>query len=219
MTMLYADPRYQSLARMAAHMMNADHDSIVAAILAQWTCEQPSPAPWGPIFNNPGNLTSHIGNLDGQSHSVGRYIGGGAYLYRYASPQSGALAYSHYLTASLRYRSAIRAAQAGDARTFLTDVCNAGYGTRLACCLSILPHITLSAQPVSVPRWTCLARAVNVRRGPGTNYPIVGTEHAGNVVSGTVVTGGRYSAGGRVYNAWLRIGENRYTARAYYRSK
>lgn len=215
---LWTDARYVGLARDAASRLGASHDAVVAAILAQWACEIGDSAAWPPPLDNPGNLTSAIGTMDGEPHSVGRYIGGGAYLYRYASPDAGALGYANYLLASPRYRQAVALARSGDGRGFLAAVCNAGYGTRASCALGVLGRVVLPhPTPVPAPRWTCLADAVNVRNGPGTNYAVVGVEHRGAHVTGTVVTGGHYRAGAGIYSSWLRIGASRYTARAYYR--
>ena len=213
----WTDARWTGLARAAAQHIGADHPATVAAILAQWSCEDGTSAPWPPALNNPGNLTSNIGSLDGEPHTVGRYIGGGDYLYRYATPAVGATAYANYLLRSSRYRAAITAARAGDAKGFLTAVCNGGYGTRLTCCLSVLPRIAVIPAPTpATPRWRCIATAVNVRTLPAVGAHIVGTEHHGGIVSGSVVTGGRYTVNGRVYATWIHIGSGRYTARVFY---
>lgn len=213
----YTDPRWISLAHSAAQALGANTPPIVAAILAQWSCEDGTSAPWPPALNNPGNLTSNIGGLDGEPHSVGRYIGGGDYLYRYQTPLAGALAYANYLLHSSRYRTAITAARAGDAKGFLTAVCNGGYGTRLTCCLAILPHIAAVPTPQPAQQhWRCIAGTVNVRQLASTGGKIVGTQHRGDVVAGPVVAGGRYVVNGRAYNSWLHIGNGRYTARVFY---
>lgn len=215
----WTDERWIGLARSAAQALGANRPAIVAAILAQWTCEDGTAAPWPPALNNPGNLTSNIGSLDGEPHGVGRYIGGGDYLYRYATPGVGALAYANYLLRSPRYKNAIIAARGGDARGFLTAVCNAGYGTRLTCCLWILPKIAVIPTPApAAPHWRCIAGTVNVRANLNTGATVTGAMHRGDVATGTVVTGGRYTVNGRVYSSWIHLGNGRYTARVFYQA-
>lgn len=217
MAELWTLPAWQALAREAARTLGAEHTDTVAAILAQWQCEQPEPAPWPPIHDNPGNLTRHIGGLDGEPHRLATTAPGVGLLYVYASPDIGALAYAHYLLNSSRYRLAVAKARAGDGPGFLAAVCDAGYGTRLGCCTAVYRRIHLPAPHPVAPEWVCLAATVNVRRGPGTGYAVTGHVHKGNRVAGVTVPGDPYTAGGKRYSQWLRIGTGQYTARAFYR--
>ena len=217
MTALWQQPAYIALAREAARELGADNVPTIEAILAQWTCEQPAPAPWPPVHDNPGNLTTAIGNLDGTPHSVARTAPGAGLLYVYGSPDNGALAYARYLLNSSRYRPAVNWARAGNGRAFLAGVINAGYGTRASCALGVLGSIHLPVAPPPAPGWVCLAPVVNERTGPGTRYPVIGSVREGQHVTGIVVSGGQYRAGGKVYSSWLRLAVNRYAARVFFR--
>lgn len=210
-------PGYVSLARQAAAILGAHNDAGVRAILAQWQCEQPDPAPWPPIHNNPGNLTRDIGSLDGEPHRLASTAPGAGFLYSYATPEVGAAAYAHYLLNSRRYGAALAAIRAGNASSFLQHVCAAGYGTRVTCCLELLPHVTIAPPVTATPRWLCEFHSVNIRSGPGVNYRIVGTVNAGAVVEGWPVVGGPYHVNGVEYTGWLRLAGEHYTGHAFYR--
>lgn len=213
----WQDPRWVSLARQSAAILGTHSEAIVGAILAQWQCEQPYPAPWPPIHNNPGNITRAVQDLDQEPHRLATVSPGRGLLYVYATPEVGAAAYAHCLLNSRRYPRAIRSARAGDARGFLTHICLAGYGTRLSCCLDELARVHLAAPPVAgSPRWRCGTTAVNVRTGPGVRFPVVGQVHRGQVVSGPEVTGAAYSVRGHTYTGWIRMAANRFTAHAFY---
>lgn len=151
MSSLSGQPAYVGLARLAAVKIGADNDETVRAILAQWSCEQPVPAPWPPPHNNPGNLTRLIGALGGPAPPVATAPPGTGLLYTYPSPEAGAIAYATYLLASSRYGAAIAAARNDDATGFLTAVSAGGYGTRLGCALGVLPTVTLPAPPAPPP--------------------------------------------------------------------
>lgn len=217
MSETWQQPAYVGLARRSAAILGAPHDAIVRAILAQWQCEQPSPAPWPPIHNNPGNLTRHIGALGGPPPPVATTSPGIGLLYVYPTPVAGGDAYSHYLLASSHYGAAIAAARRGDATGFLELIAAGGYGTRASCMLGLLPHVTLPPPPPTTPRWRCEARTVNVRRSPHTSAPIVGQVHGGDLVSGPLVVGGAYQANGRTFYDWVELSAQRFTAAAFYR--
>lgn len=217
MSELWQLPGYVALARREAARLGAAHDYAAAAILAQWQCEQPEPAPWPAPHNNPGNLTRFIGALDGEPHSVATARPGAGLLYVYATMTAGADAYANYLLRSTRYARALDALRAANPTAFLTDVCNAGYGTRLACVLSILPIIRLAPPAAPVHRWQCAADVVNVRALPNVSARIVGSITRGQIVTGPEVSGGPYRAGGSTYVGWIELSPGRYTAHAFYR--
>ena len=217
MVLISQDARWVSLARQSAAIMGVHDDRIVAAILAQWACENGADRAWPPPHNNPGNITRDVLDLDGEPHRLATTPPGVGFLYLYATPEVGAAAYAHCLLRSRRYPRAIASARAGDARGFLTHVCNAGYGTRLACCLIELERMHLATTvPPHSPRWRCGTLAVNVRTGPGVRYPVVGQVHRGQVVTGPEVTGAAYSVRGRTFTGWIKMAANRYTAHAFY---
>ncbi len=217
MPLLAQDARWVSLARQSAAILGAHSEAIVSAILAQWACENGADRAWPPPHNNPGNITRDVGNLDQEPHALATTPPGVGFLYSYATPEVGVAAYAHCLLNSRRYPRAIASARAGDPVGFLTHVCNAGYGTRLACCLAELPRMHLApSSPPGSPRWRCGTLAVNVRTGPGVRFPVVGQVHRGQVVTGPEVTGAPYAVRGRVYSGWIRMAVNRFTAHAFY---
>lgn len=217
MSLTWQDPRWVALARAAAAELGASNDATVSAILAQWQCEQPRPAPWPPVHNNPGNLTGLIGGLDATPHSLATSAPGVGYLYQYATPGAGAVAYARYLLHSSRYPSAVAAARAGNGTAFLQSVTSGGYGTRLSCCLSLLAQVHLAPAPDAVPLWQCTASVVNVRSGAGTGFAVIGHATAGAKVHGWPVPGGPYPAAGIVRTTWLNIGSGRYAAAWFFR--
>lgn len=208
-------PAYVALARQAAATLGASNDATVRAILAQWQCEQPNPAPWPPIHNNPGNLSRAIGWLGGPPPPLATSAPGAWFLYAYPTPEAGALAYATYLLRSARYPAAIAAARRGDAAGFLTAVCNAGYGTRLACCLGLLPQVTLPTPAPAVPRWRCVRGPMRIRSGLSVSAPVVGYITLGQVVAGQSIAGGAYTMpGGPTSSLWIALGGGRYVAAA-----
>jgi len=217
MAQLWQLPGYVADARREAARLGAPHDYAAAAILAQWQCEQPEPAPWPAPHNNPGNLTRLIGNLDGEPHTLATTAPGRGFLYVYADMTTGADAYANYLLRSTRYARALDALRAANPVAFLTDVCNAGYGTRLSCVLSIYPVIRLAPPPAPVHRWQCTADVVNIRALPNTGARILGAVRRGQDVTGPKVNGGPYHAAGATHVDWIEIGAGRYTAAAFYR--
>ena len=216
-------PGYVALARQAASAIGAPHDAIVRAILAQWQCEQPSPAPWPPVHNNPGNLTRLIGALGGPPPPVATSWPGKGLLYAYQSPQAGAAAYATYLLRSSRYGTALAHARAGDGAGFLQLVCEAGYGTRASCCASLFARSTLPAPappappPAAVPpRWRCVAGPVNIRTAAGTTAGIIGAVRVGQIIAGTHVSGGAYHAGRATRSDWIELRRGAYCAAAFF---
>lgn len=217
MARTWQDRRWVALARSAAADIGASHDEIVAAILAQWQCEQPSPAPWPPVHNNPGNLTRDIGTLDGEPHTLATHGPGVGFLYQYATPASGARAYASYLLRSRHYPTAIAAARKADAERFLAAVCTHGYGTRLTCVLRLLPAARTFDRPLSGSRFACMVHAVNVRAHPNTSARITGTIKHDQVVLGRVVVGSSYNGPDGRSAEWIELAGPRYTGRAFYR--
>lgn len=211
----WEQPAYVSLARTSAGILAAPHDDTVRAILAQWQCEQPSPAPWPPVHNNPGNLTRAIGTLDSTPHTLAPSPPGQGLLYAYGSPWAGASAYAHYLLNSRRYPAAVAAARAGDGRGFLIAVDKGGYGTQLRCMLDRYAIAHLAPPPPLQDRWEVLADRTRVRSGPGIRYPIVDHLAKGQIVVGTEVSGDGYPSGGTTRYGWVRIGSARYFAHVY----
>lgn len=224
MARLWQEAGYVSMARTAAAILGASHASVVDAILAQWSCEQPNPAPWPPVHNNPGNLTKAIGTLDATPHRIATTPPGAGLLYLYATPEAGAEAYAHYLANAARYHAAVAQARAGNGLAFIVAVCEAGYGTQVGCVRSLYATIAGApvtagpvSQPAAAPEWICTASVVNIRSGPGTDHSIVGAVHLGQRVAGSVVRGGPYTVGRTAESLWLDLGHGRYTAEAYYR--
>lgn len=217
MSSLWRDARYQQLAHRAAGKLSPHPGAIAAGILALWSCEQPSPAPWPPIHNNPGNLTRHVGNLDGEPHHLATTTPGRNLLYVYGSPEAGADAFAHYIARSSRYAIARAAAQAGSPRAFVHAVTAAGYGTREGCATDVLDRILGAAPPADTHAYVCEGRSVFVRSSASRSSRAVGRVKHGEVVHGHPVTGDPYQAGGSVRHAWIKLGTNRYTAAAYYR--
>lgn len=208
---------YVALARQAAAWIGAPHDAVVEAILAHWQCEQPAPAPWPPLHNNPGNLTKAIGTEDGEPHSIATTAPGRGLLYVYASPLIGARAYANCILTGHRWRTALAAARQGNGRNFVLDLCTAGWGTRETCVLDLLPRVKLPVPVTAAPRWLVEAHAVNIRSGPTTAAPIVGHLSAGQIVQGTAVSGGRYVANGQNRSDWLHMASSRYSAVGFMR--
>lgn len=217
MARLWQEAGYVTMARRAAAMLDAPNASTVNGILAQWSCEQPNPAPWPPIHNNPGNLTRHIGNLGGPIPGVAKTEPGVGLLYVYPTPEAGAEAYARYLLNSSRYHAALAEARGGNGLAFAVAVAEAGYGTNAGCIRSVFSEI--GGLPVAHPgtRWQCTAGTVNVRAGAGTDHTIVGAIHRGQVVAGSLVTGSPYRAGSVESREWIALGGGRYTAAAYFR--
>lgn len=208
---------YVSLARQAASIIGAPHDAVVEAILVHWQCEQPDPAPWPPLHNNPGNLTKAIGTEDGEPHRLATTQPGVGLLYVYATPEVGAAAYARTILAGHRWRSALIAARQANGRNFVLDLCTGGWGTRETCVQDLLPLVHLPTSVTTLPRWLVEAHAVNIRSGPTVAAPIVGHLSASQIVSGSIVTGGRYSAGGAGRTDWLHMASSRYSAAGFLR--
>lgn len=217
MSKLWQQGGYLALARQAAAILGTPNDTIAAAILAHWACENGDDIAYPPPHNNPGNLTRAIGDLDGEPHAVATTHPGLGLLYAYATPEVGAAAYAHYLTHSRRYPAALRAAHAGDARTFLIDVCQNGYGTRTSCVLELLPQVRMPAPVAGGARFLVEAPSVNVRSGPTLAAPVVGHLTAGTIVTGTAVSGGRYQVGSSPQTGWIRMAPTRYSVAGYLR--
>jgi hypothetical protein len=136
MATLGRDPRYRALATSAASMLGSSSPSIIAAILGQWQCEQPSGPPWPPVHNNPGFVT--IGALRSNGIPLGRFATtspGVGFLAQFSSPSEGATAYAQLLIRGARWAPARAAIARGDGAGFLQAVTSAGYGTRYSCAI------------------------------------------------------------------------------------
>lgn len=214
MALTWQIPDYVYLARQAASALGAANDPTIRAILAQWQCEQPRPAPWPPVHNNPGNLTRAIGSLGGPVPPVATTAPGAGLLYAYATPQAGAAAYARYLVASSRYPAALAAARASNGLGFLTAVCDAGYGTRLSCCASLYAQVALPPAPPALHRYRCALGPMRVRSAPSLSGTILGLVGVGSYATGHPVAGGPYTLGGHSSTTWLELAPGRYTAAA-----
>lgn len=212
MSDIWQDPRWVTLARRADFALGTSNDATVRAILAQWACEQGASRPYPPVHDNPGNLTRLIGSLGGPPPPLATTAPGAGFLYAYSTPEAGTDAYARYLLSSSRYPAAIAAARRGDAVGFLTAVCNGGYGTRLSCCLSVLPDVTLPAPAPAPARFRCVRGPMRVRTAPSLGAAIVGLIGVGSVVSGSIVTGGQYSMPNGSSTLWLETTPGRYSA-------
>lgn len=211
-------PGYVVLAQRANARLGGTSEAGVRAILAQWQCEQPDPAPWPPVHDNPGNLTRNIGSLGGPPPPTATTAPGAGLLYQYATPEAGADAYATYLLRSSRYPAAVAAIRRGDEVGFLTAVCNGGYGTRLSCCLSLLAEVVYPTPATTARRFVCTAGPVRVRTTPSLSGSIVGLVGVGSVIAGTLVTGGRYVVGTQSSTLWVAMGPDRYTAALCFRA-
>jgi len=137
MAELGRDPRYRALATSAASILGSSNPSIIAAILAQWTCEQPSGPPWPPVHNNPGFVT--IGALRSNGIALGVYATrkpGIHFLASFRSPSEGATAYAELLRRGKRWAPARAEIARGRGDRFLNAVTSAGYGTRYTCAIA-----------------------------------------------------------------------------------
>lgn len=217
MSELWRDPRYIALASIAASRLGAANDAAVSGILALWECEQPSPAPWPPIHNNPGNLTRHVGDLDGEPHGIATRPPGAGLLYTYDGPQAGARAFANYLLRSSRYHGAIAAARAGNAHAMVHAITSAGYGTNGRCASNVLDRIHASVHQPEHHRYTVTARVLRVRHAPHVGALVVGHHRKGDHVYGSPVSGGPYPVNGHARHAWLRLGDHMFVAAAYCR--
>jgi len=142
MAELGKDSRYRALATAAASILGSSSSSIIAAILAQWTCEQPGGPPWPPVHNNPGFVT--IGALRSNGIPLGAYATtspGVHFLAVFSSPSEGATAYAELLRRGKRWAPARAAIAQGDGAGFLKAVTSAGYGTRYSCAISAFKRL------------------------------------------------------------------------------
>jgi len=210
-------PGYVSLARSVASILAAPNDSTVRAILALWQCEQPNPAPWPPVHNNPGNLTRAIGSLGGPPPPVARTPPGVGLLYVYPTPTAGADAFAHYLRNSARYVTALVDARAGRGLAFALAVCAAGYGTRGSCVASLYPAAHLPNVPLPVHNWRAIADHVRVRARPSITGRITGEVRTRQVVAGVAVAGGPYPVAGGHDRTWIEESPGRFVAAAFFR--
>lgn len=217
MASLWRDPRYVRLALRAAGQLSPHPGRIAAGILALWSCEQPSPAPWPPVHNNPGNLTRHVGALDGEPHHVSPTPPGRGLLYVYPSPEAGADAFAHYVGHSARYAVARAAAKAGNASAFVHALTSSGYGTNGRCAQDVLDRIISAPPEPEHHHYRCEAPTVMVRDEPRLAGKVVGRRHEGDIIAGHPVTGGGYVAGGVARHSWIKLRSGHYTAAAYYR--
>jgi hypothetical protein len=140
-----ADPRWWSLARAATvRLLGHANESVATAVLAQWTCEQPTgKGHWPPTRNNPGNNAAGWAKALGYSYTVQTpNPQPGNPIVTYASPGIGAAAYADGLRKFGRYSSAMARARAGDGLGFGQAVCSAGYGTSKTCFTNIYRQLT-----------------------------------------------------------------------------
>ncbi len=138
---LASDPKYRVLAATAAKVLGTSDLDIIAAILAQWTCEKGNADAYPPSRNNPGNLArGALGGL-GLTFTI-QYPNPqpGNPIVTFATPTYGATAYGKYIRANgqvgERYAGVMSAVRAGNGHDYIIEMGQSGYGTSTACMLS-----------------------------------------------------------------------------------
>lgn len=146
---LYNDPRYIALAAEAALVLGTKDRDIIAAILAQWTCEKGNSDEYPPVRNNPGNLARGAAQGLGFSFTI-QYPNPqpGNPIVTFWSPAGGAGAYARLIASGSRYAGVRKAVKAGDGHAFIVAMGKSGYGTGTACMLSAYHP---SAPPTDTP--------------------------------------------------------------------
>ena len=139
---------YRRLATLAAGELGTAHPAIIAAILAQWTCEQPRNT-WPPVHNNPGFVTVGALKSNGIAAAYATTRPGIHFLAQFPTPDAGATAYGRYVHVSPRYAKARAAIKAGDGAEYLRAITRAGYGTGTNCSLSAYKALGGSVAPSS----------------------------------------------------------------------
>ena len=134
---LWSDPKYKALAKLAAQQMGSTDGDIIAAILAQWTCEKGNADAYPPSRNNPGNLARgaaqglgypfHIDYPNPQPSNP---------IVTFDTPQNGSRAYGKLIATGSRYRGVMLAVHKGDGYAYIKAMGASGYGTSTACMLS-----------------------------------------------------------------------------------
>ncbi len=134
---LWSDPHYRALATVSAKALGTSSGSIIAAILAQWTCEKGNADAYPPSRNNPGNLARGAASGLGYPFSV-QYPNPqpGNPIVTFTTPTYGALAYAKLLRLGSRYAGVRAAVKAGNGRAFIIAMGKSGYGTGTACMFS-----------------------------------------------------------------------------------
>lgn len=134
------DPRYRSLAAIAAGEIGAPASGeVLIAITAQWQCEQPANR-WPPVHNNPGFVTSGAMHSVGEAAAAATSAPGVGFLAQYPTPEAGARAYGRLIAKGQRYQPARKALIAGRGGDYLSLVTRAGYGTGTVCSLNAYKH-------------------------------------------------------------------------------
>jgi hypothetical protein len=170
---LWSDPAYRTLAEYSAAIMGTGDGDIVAAILAQWTCEKGNADAYPPSRNNPGNLTRGAASGLGIPFTV-TYPNPqpGNPVVTYATPRNGAHAYAKLIMTGSRYGGVRAAVRLGNGRAYIVAMGDSGYGTSTACMLSTYhPPAPAPVPPPEVDPMPCT---------------LVGSGHiVGDVVAGT----------------------------------
>ena len=177
------DPRVWPYARLAAAIVNggrAAAPSVVAGVVAQWTCE--SGHGWPPARNNPANLARGFVAGLGVPYTVGEpNPQPGNPIVTFATIAAGASAYARGLVAIPRYAPAIARARAGDGKGFADAVCRAGFGTSQACVDSVYAGLVVPPPPAPRDNIECRSTVgAMLRTGPGQRYPAVRSAHHGS---------------------------------------
>jgi hypothetical protein len=137
------DPRYRPLASTAIAAMGAQaSSSMVAAIVSQWQCEQPTNA-WPPRRNNPGNVARGWAAAVGIPYTVEFPNPQPSNpIVTYASAADGARAYGIGIRSFSRYSSALAYARGGDGARYLRALLvGTGYGTSYTCAASVFARL------------------------------------------------------------------------------
>jgi hypothetical protein len=139
---LHNDPKWVALATLAAKTMGTSDPDIIAAILAQWSCEQGASHPYPPNRNNPGNLARGAAQGLGIPFFVapGPNPQPGNPIVSYYTPNDGARAYATLIRnggqVGERYAGVMSAVRAGNGHDYIIEMGQSGYGTGTACMLS-----------------------------------------------------------------------------------
>jgi hypothetical protein len=117
-------------------VLGTSDPDIVAAILAQWTCEKGAD-PYPPARDNPGNLARGAAQGLGVPFRI-EYPNPqpGNPIVTFATPELGATAYGRLVNSGARYAAVRAAARAGDGHAYIVAMGASGYGTGTACMLS-----------------------------------------------------------------------------------
>jgi hypothetical protein len=146
---LWDDPQYRALATYAAGILGTKDGDIIAAILAQWTCEHGNADAYPPSRNNPGNLSRGAASGLGIPFTV-------TYpnpqpsnpIVTYQVPRDGARAYSTLINTGSRYAAVRAAVKAGNGKAYIVAIGKSGYGTPTGCMLSAYhPPAPVPPQP------------------------------------------------------------------------